>query len=161
LFKGTFVPAVNYPVGQFPVSVAVGDFNADGKLDLVTANRNEGTVSVLLGNGDGTFQAPAPVPTPVGNAPLSVAVGDFNRDTLPDLAVANSGGNNISILLNTGNGVFGTAVVVGTDTAPNQVIVTDVNLDGKMDLVSTNPSSNAVSVRLGNGDGTFNPVARF
>jgi len=95
---GTFQAAVNYPVETAPNSVAVGDFNGDGKPDLAVANSGSGgPVSVLLGNGDGTFQAA--VNFGAGSTPASVAVGDFNGDGKPDLAVANQ--VNVSILLNT------------------------------------------------------------
>ena len=98
---GTFQAVVNYGVGSGPSSVAVGDFNGDGKPDLAVADGNLFTVSVLsvlLGNGDGTFQAA--VNYGVGSGPISVAVGDFNGDGKPDLAVANQGSNNVTILLN-------------------------------------------------------------
>jgi hypothetical protein len=101
---GTFQPAVYYVAGGYPVSVAVGDFNGDGKLDLAVANQFAGhnldgaNINVLLGNGDGTFQAP--VNYAAGRSPVSVAVGDFNGDGKPDLAVANTGGK-LSVLLNT------------------------------------------------------------
>jgi len=94
---GTFQPAVNFGVGSSPASVAVGDFNGDGKADLAVANYGSNNVSVLLGKGDGTFQ-PA-VNLSVGLNPLSVAVGDFNGDGRTDLAVANSLSNSVSVLL--------------------------------------------------------------
>ena len=96
-----FNAAVNYAVGTNPHSVAVGDFNKDGKSDLAVANWNSNNVSILLGNGLGAFAAA--VNYAVGTNPGSVAVGDFNRDGNPDLAVANRNSNNISILL--GNGL--------------------------------------------------------
>src|SRR5204863_314996 len=83
-----FQTAVNYGVGSGPVSVAVGDFNADGKPDLAVAIYGSANVSVLLGNGDGTFQAA--VDYGVGSFPRSVVAGDFNADGKADLAVANS-----------------------------------------------------------------------
>ena len=95
---------MNYPAGTNPTSVAAGDFNGDGKLDLVVANGGSGNVSILLGNGDGTFQTH--LDYGVASAPRSVAVGDFNGDGKLDLAVANSGSGNISILLGNGDGTF-------------------------------------------------------
>src|SRR5215469_6335377 len=85
--QASFAAAVNYAVGTTPYSVAVGDFNGDGRADLAVANEGSGTVSVLLGNGDGTFQAA--VNYAVGTTPGSVAVGDFNGDGKADLAVTN------------------------------------------------------------------------
>src|ERR1022692_2836071 len=74
----SFLPAVNYGAGSYPRSVAVGGFNGDGKPDLAVANYNSDAVSVLLGNGDGTFQAA--VNYGAGSSPESVTVGDFNGD---------------------------------------------------------------------------------
>src|SRR5262249_23532348 len=96
-----FVATGTFGAGTNPVSVAVGDFNGDGKPDLVVANGGTANVSVLLGNGDGTFQSA----TSFGglSGPASVAVGDFNGDGKGDLAVANSGTTNASVLLGNGN----------------------------------------------------------
>ena len=94
--------AQNFPAGYGPISVAVGDFDHDGHLDLAVANSGlygDGVgVSVLLGNGDGSFQAARLFPA--GGGPFSVAVGDFNGDSFPDLAVANYDSNDVVTLLN-------------------------------------------------------------
>jgi hypothetical protein len=99
---GTFQTGPSYTVGSglhsSPFAVAVADFNRDGISDLVTANYNSDNVSVLLGNGDGTFQAATNYDTDL-NA-VSVAVGDFNGDGFPDLAAANHYGDNVSVLRN-------------------------------------------------------------
>ena len=101
-------PAFNTPpilaVGSAPYSAVLGDLNGDGKLDLVVANEGNNTVSVLLGNGNGTFQAQQTFAT--GTSPDSVAVADFNGDGKPDLVVANVGSNTVSVLLGNGNGTF-------------------------------------------------------
>jgi FG-GAP-like repeat len=100
---GGFTQPSSSPVGAGanPNSVAVGDFNLDGKPDLATANFNSGDVTILLGNGMGGFTQPAGSPVGAGAGPSSVAVGDFNLDGKPDLAPANAGGNDVTILLNT------------------------------------------------------------
>jgi hypothetical protein len=98
----SFQAMVNYPVGPSPSSVAVGDFNGDGILDLAVANAGSGNVSVLLGNGDGTFQ---PAVNYAADAdPVPIAVGDFNGDGNLDLAVADNGAHNVGILFGDGDG---------------------------------------------------------
>jgi len=95
---GTFTPtAVSPQTGSIPYSVAVADFNGDGKADLVTANAGSNTVTVLLGNGDGTFAAP--LNFAAGADPVFAAVGDFNGDSIPDLATANNTTSSVTILL--------------------------------------------------------------
>ncbi len=93
----------------------------------------------------------------VGNAPSSVAVGDFNGDGQPDLAVVNKSDNTVSILLGNGEGGFGTATTFATGVAPVALITSDFNGDGKLDLAVVNQSDDTVSILLGNGDGTFQP----
>jgi hypothetical protein len=154
--------STDYPVcdaGTSDYSVAVGDFNGDGKLDLVVADYDTGVVCVLLGNGDGTFRPQ--VQYAVGTFPRGVAVGDFNGDGKLDLVVANSGGNNVSVLLGNGDGTFQLAVNYSTGSSPWSVAVADFNGDGKLDLVVANSGSNNVSVLLGNGDGTFQAAVNY
>src|SRR5439155_663074 len=135
--------------------------NRDGMLVLAVTNRvHEGTVSVLLGNGDGTFQAALTSstggPEPFsGRYPLSVAAGDFNGDGKLDLAVANGSSDNVAVLLGNGDGTFQTARTLAVGTVPLSVAAGDFNGDGKLDLAVTNRYSNTVSVLVGNGDGTF------
>jgi hypothetical protein len=98
--NGGFQAVVNYPTGSTPFSVAVADFNGDGKLDLAVANELSGTVSILLGKGDGTFRRQIDYATL--RFPISVAVGDFNGDGKPDLALAELFAENyVTVLINT------------------------------------------------------------
>jgi hypothetical protein len=147
----SFLPPVSYPAGSTPQAVTTADVNGDGKLDLVTANAGSNTVSVLLGNGNGTFQAAKTYG--VGSAPNSVAVGDFNRDGKLDLVTANDQDNTVSVLLGNGDGTFQPAKNYATGQSPVSVAVGDFN--GKLDIVTANYGDNTVSVLLGNGDGTF------
>ncbi|MGH8395367.1 MAG: FG-GAP repeat domain-containing protein, partial [Pseudomonas sp.] len=105
-------------------------------------------VSVLLGNGDGTFQAARYFTG--GSFPLSVAVGDFNGDGLADLAVANNGSGNVSVLLGNGDGTFQATRNFGAGSGPRSVAVGDFNGDGAQDLAVTNSGSNNVSVLINN-----------
>jgi dienelactone hydrolase len=139
--------------------VAIGDFNRDGKLDLAVANIGSNNVSILLGNGDGTFQPP--VNYSVGAAPYTVAVGDLNGDGKPDLAVSNDNGPSISILLGNGDGTFQPVVDYPVGSGANSVTIADLNADGKLDLISSNWGSQNVSVLLGNGDGTLQPAVNY
>src|SRR5207249_2695416 len=151
---GTFPNAIPFGVGAFPHSVAAGDFNGDGKPDLAVANAgspgsfpdilggavippNYGSLSVLLGQGEGTFQSPSNYS--VGNFPRSVAVGDFNGDGKPDLAVINSawfgGPSTLAVLLGRGDGTFQSSVNTAAGTSQVVVVAADVNGDAKSDLV--------------------------
>src|SRR5262245_5470098 len=130
-----FLAPVDYAVGYHPSDMEVGDFNNDGRLDLVTANRDNDTVSVLLGNADGTFRPATTSAT--GATPVSLAVGDFNGDGRLDLATANRSGSDVSVLLGNGNGTFQAPRHIDVDATPNSVAVGDFNGDGKIDLVVT------------------------
>jgi hypothetical protein len=150
---GTFGAKTDFNTGNGPTSLALADFNGDGRLDVVVANKTDNTVSLLLGNGDGTLASKQDFP--VGTTPVSVVTGDFNGDGFVDLAVANQASNTISILLGNGNGTFKPQVTYGTGSAPTAIAVGDFNGDGKLDLAVVNQNSATVSGFLGNGDGTF------
>jgi hypothetical protein len=144
--------------------VAVADVNGDGRPDLVTANGgrflgSSGTVSVLLGNGNGTFHSA--INFGAGTRSVSVAVADVNGDSRPDMVVANYRSANVSVLLGNGNGSFQDAVNFGVGAGPSSVAVADVNGDGRPDLVTPNAYSYNASVLLGNGNGTFQNAVFF
>src|SRR6266536_5428520 len=144
---------------SYPSSVAVGDVNADGKPDIVTTNYADSTVSILLGNGNGTFQGHVDYPT--GSNPASVTTADFNKDGKLDLAVADNGG--ISVLPGRGDGSFPAHVEysVGGDLPFNPFVMAgDFNQDGTLDLAATS-GLGGVSVLLGNGDSTFQSHANY
>jgi uncharacterized protein (TIGR03437 family) len=138
-------------VGTTPASVVVADFNGDGKQDLATANTFDNTVTVLLGNGSGGFTEAMNSPFAVGSYPTSVTVGDFNGDGIPDLATANDGGTNVTVLLGNGLGGFTTAAgsPFGVGSGPDAVVGGDFNGDGIQDLVAANEDDNTVTVLLG------------
>jgi hypothetical protein len=155
---GTFQPQVTYAVGSNPEGIVAGDFRGDGHLDLATANNDlggPGTVSVLLGNGDGTFQSQ--VTYAVGGTPVSIVAGDLTSHGHLDLAVANSADGTVSVLLGNGDGTFQPQVTYAAGSGTNSVAAGDFNGDGHLDLATANSFDNTVSVLLGNGDSTFQP----
>src|SRR5439155_1355038 len=121
-------------------------FNGDGKQDLVTADEGPGNISVLLGNGNGSF-GPA-TNFAVGAAPESVAIGDFNGDGKQDLVTANSYSPNVSVLLGTGTGSFGTAINFAAGQGPAFVAVGDFNGDGRQDLAVANDTSDSQNISV-------------
>jgi hypothetical protein len=161
----TFFPATptsSVSVGTMPQGLVTADFNADGKLDLAVANDGSSTVSILLGNGDGTFTTKS---TPAaGSGANWVAVGDFNEDGKLDLAVANlgsTGTGGVSILLGNGDGTFTLRSSPNTGNGPFALIAGDFNGDGHLDLAVSNQNDGTVSILLGVGDGTFTSGGRL
>ena len=178
---GSFQPAVVYDSGGgFATAVAVADLNGDGKPDVVVVNcsaspsapcgdNENGMVSVLLGKGDGTFQAAAAYSSGGSNA-TSIVVADLNADGKPDLLVANNcescGNGSVGVLLGNGDGTFQPAVTYQSGgTGATSLAVGDLNHDGKLDVVVTTSSPSTgdglAGVLLGNGNGTFQPVVTY
>jgi hypothetical protein len=161
----TTPPSPPFTAGNGPVSVVTGDFNGDGFLDIAVANRNDATVSILAGNGDGTFKAA--VPYQAGTVDVAtVATGDFNGDGKLDLALTNPSSDTVSVLLNNGDGTFPTTGPVTYSTGnsgdhPVAVSAVDLNGDSKLDLAVTNLMGKTVAILLGNGDGTFLPKVAY
>ena len=147
-------PPVNYPAGRQPFSIVAADFNHDGNLDLAVANSHNNYVSVLLGKGDGTFQAATHSP-PLPQPATFVTTGDFTGDGKADLVAI--GSNVISVLLGNGDGSFRNAVTTQPSFAVESLGAGDFNGDGKLDLATagTFGASSSVNILLGNGDGTF------
>lgn len=161
----SFSPATSLPTGLSPHGIARADLNGDGDLDLVTANGDiaggSDNVSVLLGNGDGTFDSAVNYLAHTG--PRAVAVGRINGDAHPDLVVGNGdvfgNSNDVSVLLGNGDGTFGAPSHIPTAAQPSSVEIADLDGDGDSDVVLTPLASNTfIQVLRGNGDGTFNPT---
>jgi len=160
--NGTFLASQSTTVASLSVGGAMisGDVNGDGKLDLVATSLSTAQASVLLGNGNGTFQAAATFA--IGSATVkSIALADLNGDGKLDLVVPNTfniANPSVGVLLGNGNGTFQAQQTIGSSTALN-VNVADVNNDGKLDLVVN--QSNSMATLLGNGDGTFQAAKTF
>ena len=157
-FGGTLTFGATYAVGDMPTGIASGvlDLNGtanDGKLSIVVANSGANTISVLLGNGNGTFNAA--VSYAMGTTPVGVALGDFNKDGALDVVTANSGSSNISIRTGVGDGTFGAETTYTVGTNPVGVVVADFNRDGDLDIAVTNNGSDNISVLLGAAGATF------
>ncbi len=160
--NGTFQSPKNFTVGSNPKYVQVADVNGDGKLDLVVTNNGTvgsatdvGSVAVLLGNGDGTFQQE--VQYTAGGNPDFTLVTDINGDGKPDMVTSNS--NGLSVRLNQGSGAFGAAQTISLGNGPyTEIGAADFNGDGKVDLlVGACCGLSSMGYLLGNGDGTFQP----
>jgi hypothetical protein len=155
--RAAFSGPKNYATERGPVSIAIGDVNRDGNLDLATANYGKGTnsVSVLINRGDGSFRVRRDYRT--GESPGFVAVGDLNGDGATDVATANDVADTVSVLLNRGDGRLAPRADYRTGTSPAAVAIADANDDGKPDLVTANFDANTVSVLVNRGDGSFDP----
>lgn len=138
--SGTLGTATGYAADSNPSSVAVGDVNGDGNLDIVVANNSSNDVTVLLGNGDGTFRNSGNYA--VGTSPVGVVVGDIDGDGKLDIVTASSTTNNISVLLGNGDGTFGAATNISSGATQNGIGIGDFNGDNKLDIVVAQGSNN-------------------
>jgi hypothetical protein len=167
---GTFGAGDTYSTGApfGGTNLATGDFNRDGILDLAVTNEMGSTVSILLGNGDGTFQTHADYPT--DTYPGAIVTGDFNGDGKLDLAIVNTDANTtVSVFLGNGDGTFQTKVDYPAGISPYSLSLGDYNGDGILDIAVSDTqctnsgcaSSGSVNLLLGNGDGTFQSPLDF
>ena len=160
---GSFGTGTTIPVGAGPTWISTGFFNTKTDttntiVDMAVANQTAGTVSILHGNGDGTFTAEPSLTLPTGAGPTAIAVGDFNDDGFADLAVVNKNANSVTIFLGNGDETFQTPVTtLVTGNAPTSIVAQafNPNAPGIIDLAVTNSTDNTLQIFLGNGKGTF------
>jgi hypothetical protein len=159
---GDFHSQTVSPAGEIPLALAVADFDGDGVEDLgVTNGGFNGYVSVLLGNGDGSFEAPLSTPV-LGAQPNSMVSGDFNGDGRPDLAATRFVGNSVVVLLGNGDGTMSVGATYPVGTKPYRLAAGDFNADGAPDLaVPSTETQGTVMILRGNGDGTFQHTGRY
>jgi hypothetical protein len=151
-------PAVNYGTGLRPEFVEAADLDGDNVPDLVSANDGVAHISVLLGNGDGTFGAASSV---VVDDSFALATGDLDGDGALDVVTVSAGIDEINVLLGNGNGTFGVATSFAVGSIPNSVTLADFNEDGDLDAAVGNGNNDGISVLLGNGNGTFDPAVGY
>ncbi len=159
-FSGPF----NLPVGSKPEAIVVADFNGDNVLDLAVANGGSNSVSILLGNPDGSFQDP--VDYAVGTYPWFITVADLNGDNIRDLVVSNRDSQDVMLLFGVGDGTFVNSGSISFEGNPFSTVVNDFTSGGVQDLVVSNTFS--AFYLSGNGNGSFGmpaellgPNARF
>lgn len=146
-------PYSSIPIGSAPDAVAAVDFNGDQQTDLVVADLLGDQISVLRGNGDGSFQ---PAGAYSVASPRAIALGDLNHDGHPDIVAAGLNADFVSVLLGNSHGTFQAAQTFLTGSEPTSVALADINGDGNLDVVTADFSAGAVSILLGTGDGSFN-----
>ncbi len=143
--------------GSRPVSVAIGDVNGDGRLDIVTANLSASSVTVLMQNDDGSgYYTPSTLGLGGSSSPVSVAIGDLDGDGLPDIATANSGSGDVTVLTQGSDGSFTPATAAST-SFPTSLAIGDLNGDGRPDLAVSSQIFNRVNVLTQGSDGTYTP----
>jgi hypothetical protein len=165
--NGGFGLYATLPVGastnSYPDSVAVADVNGDGKPDLISANSNDGTLTVLTNNGHGGFGLNATLT--VGSAPSSVIAADVNGDGKPDLISADANDGTLTVLTNNGDGSFSLDAILNvglsSGSSPESVVAVDVNGDGKPDLVSADIGDDTLTVLINDGHGGFASSSTF
>ena len=164
---GGFQTPASYALTAGGLEMGAGDVNGDGNLDLVIPDQSGSTASLLLGNSDGTFQAPLAVDLGFSN-PAEIAIGDFNHDGHKDLAVAidDANGMGVAIALGNGDGTFQPATLNSStaqnlDAFPGGVQIVDLDQDGNLDVVCGNSGVGTVGILFGKGDGTFYSPVEF
>ena len=148
----SFLAPLNVPVGNAPAGIVSGDFNRDGKPDIIVSNSGSSNISVFLGIGNGSFRSRRDFVA--GSQPQALASGDFNADGKLDVAVVDGRSNSVLILLGNGDGTFLPAISTPV-AGPTALAVSDFDGDGKLDLAVGSAVSNSVQILSGRGNGLF------
>lgn len=150
---GSLDNTLQFAAGTGPVSLVAADFNRDGQLDLAAASRGSHNLTVLMGDGKGSFAAAVPYALGAQSDPWDVVAADFNRDGKLDLACADPTDGAVHILLGDGSGRFGAEATFATSTDQRGLAAGDFNNDGKLDLAVANGQEGSLSILLGDGSG--------
>ncbi len=153
------LPVTNLPAAASPSALVTTSLRSNGIADLISANQGANSISVFLGNGDGTFGARTDIP--VGNGPVALATADFNGDGKPDIAVVNGTDETVSIFLGNGDGTFTAGPTFATGHGPVAILAAALNTtnNSNVDLAVVNNTDNTVSIFLGDGTGNFAPAS--
>lgn len=153
----SFTQINSHVTGKAPMAVKSADFNNDTFLDLVVANRDDATTSILLGYGNGSFKSYRNLPNGINASTNGIAIGDVNNDYRSDIVVVNRNTNNIVVFLGQGNGDFTECVTysIGINSVPVALALGDFDSDTNLDLVVTDHHNNILLILIGTGDGKF------
>ncbi|CAM4908130.1 unnamed protein product [Rotaria socialis] len=161
---GGYAQQKNYALNASrPVFIVAGDFNHDNLVDIIVASNGTYCIDIFLGNGDGTLRYYRAYSTGYDSSPVAMVVGDFNQDNSLDIAVANSGTDNVGIFLGIGDGTFTKQYTYSTslNSNPSSIITGDLDNDNHLDLLVTNSGTGSIGIFLGNGNGTFSQQTTF
>jgi hypothetical protein len=153
----SFASMISVATGTGPMAVKVADLNNDSFLDIVVANYDGGTASILFGYGNGSFQPYVDLSNDINAQPTAIVIGDINKDNRLDILIANRNASNVGVFLGQGNGTFSQQIIVstGTNSTPTGLALSDLNSDTILDIVVANHQNDNLVILLGIGNGTF------
>ncbi|CAF4329243.1 unnamed protein product, partial [Adineta steineri] len=163
--NSSFYPEISYTFqsGSSPTCLSIGDFNNDGRSDIVVSNYGTYNIAIIFGLGNGSFTNMTTYSTGNQSYPIYVVNGDFNNDSILDIVVANFRIDNVAIFLGYDNGNFTNAVTysTGQNSDPSAIVIADFNYDNQLDLAIANSGTSNVGILYGRGDGSFQSVITY